>query len=126
MFCVGPYSFAPWRVAISGFYKRLDCRSIGSAGRKPVVFDDTCYFLPCGSRQDAAVLADLLNSKAATGFFRYLIFWDAKRPITAQVLANLGLRLLAEETGVALPEWSKVPHNLTFCSTRRTAPHPNQ
>ena len=74
------------------------------------------YFLPCRIRQNAALLTDLLNSKAATGFLRSLIFWDAKRPITAQVLANLNLGLLAEETGVALPEWSTIPHNLTLFS----------
>ena len=30
VFGVGPYSFAPWKVAISGFYKRLDFRCVRS------------------------------------------------------------------------------------------------
>ena len=67
------------------------------------------YFLPCRTRQNAALLTDPFNSKAATGFLRSLIFWDAKPPITAQVLVNLDLGLLAEETGVALPERSANP-----------------
>lgn len=46
VFGVGPYSFAPWKVAISGFYKRLEFRCIGPVDDKPVVLDDTCYFLP--------------------------------------------------------------------------------
>ncbi len=106
VFGVGPYSFAPWKVAISGFYKRLDFRCVGPYGAKPVVLDDTCYFLPCQTEHDAKLLAKLLNSKAARGFFRSFIFWDAKRPITAQLLANLDLRMLAAEAGVSLPAGS--------------------
>ena len=75
------------------------------------------YFLLCRTRQNAALLTDPLNSKAATGFLRSLMFWDAKRPISAQVLVNLDLGLLAEETGVALPEWSANPQYLTLFST---------
>lgn len=105
IFGVGPYSFAPWKVAISGFYKRLDFRSIGPTDGKPVMLDDTCYFLPCETRHDATVLAKLLNSDAANGFLRSAIFWDTKRPITAQALTNLNLSRLADEARVRLPEW---------------------
>ena len=48
-------------------------------------------------------LAKLLNSEAAKGFFRSLVFWDAKRPITAQLLSSLDLGILAEEAGGTLP-----------------------
>ena len=40
VFGVGPYSFAPWKVAISGFCKRLDFRCIGPVADKPVLLDD--------------------------------------------------------------------------------------
>ena len=106
VFGVGPYSFSPWKVAISGFYKRLDFRCVGPFEGKPVVFDDTCYFLPCQTEHDAKLLAELLNSKTARGFFRSFIFWDAKRPITAQLLTSLDLRVLAAEVGVSLPAGS--------------------
>ncbi len=105
VFGVGAYSFAPWKVATSGFYKCLDFRCVGPVEGKPVVFDDTCYFLPCRAEHDAKLLAELLNSKAAKSFFRSLIFWDAKRPITAQLLAGLDLDILAKEAGVTLPAW---------------------
>ena len=114
VFGVGPYSFAPWKVAISGFYKRLDFRCIGPVEDKPVVFDDTCYFLPCQTEHDAKLLTELLNSKAAKGFFHSLIFWDAKRPITVQLLASLDLRILAKETGASLPAWSETPQEPTL------------
>lgn len=109
VFGVGPYSFAPWKVATSGFYKRLDFRCIGPVEGRPVVLDDTCYFLPCWNESDATALADLLNSHAARAFFRSFIFWDSKRPITAQLLASLDLRKLARETGVDLPTLADAP-----------------
>lgn len=50
IFGVGEYSFALWKVAISGFYKRLVFTVVGPVEDKPTVFDDTSYFLPCDSR----------------------------------------------------------------------------
>ena len=105
IFGTGPYTFAPWKVAISGFYKRLDFQCVGPVHGRPVAFDDTCYFLPCRNEEDARLLAGLLNSDPARGFFRSFVFWDAKRPITAQILGCLDLRILAEEAGVSLPVW---------------------
>ena len=112
VFGVGPYSFAPWKVAISGLYKRLEFRCIGPVDDKPVVLDDTCYFLPCDTQEDANTLAGLLNSDAAKGFLGAFIFWDEKRPITSNLLASIDLRVLAEEAGVSLPSWSDNPDQL--------------
>jgi hypothetical protein len=113
MFGIGPYTFAPWKVATSGFYKRLDFRCVGPVGGKPVVLDDTCYFLPCRTEPDARILCELLNSDAARGFFRSFVFWDAKRPITAQLLASLDLGKLAQASGVRLPAWSDASQSAT-------------
>jgi len=99
IFGVGDYSFALWKVAISAFYKSLEFRVIGPVEQKPVVFDDTCYFIGCGSEAEANCLAKLLNSKTANDFFRSFIFWDAKRPITIALLNSLDLLALAEELG---------------------------
>lgn len=106
MFGVGTYTFAAWKVAISGFYKRLDFRCVGPCDERPVVLDDTCYFLPCRTRQDAEALERLLNSQEANGFFRSLVFWDAKRPITARLLSSLDLGAVAQDAGIPLPSWS--------------------
>ncbi len=109
VFGIGPYSFAPWKVAVSGFHKRLEFRCIGPVDGKPVMLDDTCYFLPCQTELDARLLAELLNSETAIGFFRSFIFWDTKRPITAQLLAGLDIEKLAEEAHVSLPLWTDDP-----------------
>ncbi|RLC86741.1 MAG: SAM-dependent DNA methyltransferase [Chloroflexi bacterium] len=99
IFGVGAYSFSPWKVAISGLYKKLHFAVVGPHAGKPVVLDDTCYFIPCQSEKEARYLAELLNSEAAKEFFKSFIFWDAKRPITANILKRLSLVALARELG---------------------------
>ncbi len=95
IFGVGEYTFALWKVAISGLYKRLSFKKIGPCENRPVVFDDTCYFFPCKSEEEAEEITCLLNSDVAQEFFSAFIFWDAKRPITAQLLNRLSLVELA-------------------------------
>jgi hypothetical protein len=99
VFGVGDYSFSPWKVAISGLYKRLRFRVLGPIHGKPVVLDDTCYFVPCQSVEESEFLLSLLNSEMANDFLNSLIFWDTKRPITADVLRQLDLAALADELG---------------------------
>ncbi len=94
VFGIGKYSFAPWKVAISGFYKKLKFNVIGSYANKPIVLDDTCYFLSFETKIEADEVCDLLNSKAGQEFFRAFVFWDAKRPITVEILQKLNLNKL--------------------------------
>jgi len=101
VFGVGDYTFMPWKVAISGFYKELAFVLVGPSGGKPVVLDDTCYFLPCETREAADLLLSLLNTEAARQFLNAFVFWDAKRPITADLLRKLALRKVASEVGVS-------------------------
>lgn len=97
IFGVGDYSFAPWKVAISGFYKRLNFSLVPPINNKPVMFDDTVYFLPCSSEKEAGFLLGLLNSELAMKIFNSLVFWDDKRPITIDVLKRVNLQALARE-----------------------------
>jgi hypothetical protein len=99
VFGVGPYTFAPWKVAISGFYKKLHFVKIGPIDGKPVVFDDTIYFLPCWSEEEASFLETLLRSEAAQAFFHSMIHWDEKRPITVEILRRLSIHKLAAILG---------------------------
>jgi len=99
IFGVGDYSFAPWKVVISGLCKRLHFVAIGSYSGKPVVVDDTCYFISCQAKEEAEYLAGLLNCEVAQEFFAAFVFWDDKRPITVEVLSKLDLLALARETG---------------------------
>jgi hypothetical protein len=99
IFGIGPYSFAPWKVAISGLYKNLDFVQVAPFQGRPVVLDDTCYFFPCRSQEECNLLYELVTSEPAREFLSAFIFWDAKRPITAQLLNLLDLRALARVLG---------------------------
>jgi predicted RNA methylase len=94
MFGVGPYSFAPAKVAISGFARELRFAVVGRSGGKAVVFDDVCTFLPCRTVREARRVAAALHARPAQEFLRSLIFWDAKRPVTVDVLQQLNLTAL--------------------------------
>lgn len=99
IFGVGDYTFAPWKVAISGLYKKLEFTIVGNRGGKPIVLDDTACFLPCRSAPEAEYIAGLLNSPEARDFLTAYLFWDAKRPITVDVLKRLSLPRLARQLG---------------------------
>ena len=89
IFGVGPYTFTPWKVAISGLYKSLNFQVVGPVGESPVVFDDTVYCLPFETKEQAVEAHRKLTSKDAVRYFEAFIFWDAKRPITASLLRRL-------------------------------------
>jgi hypothetical protein len=99
IFGVGPYSFSPWKIAISGFYKHLRFSIVGPIVGKPAVFDDTVYFLSCASEKEAIFLEQMLNSNPARQFYESLVCWSDKRPITVDLLKRLSLRNLAEHLG---------------------------
>lgn len=96
IFGIGEYSFAPWKVAISGFYKRLRFSVIGPHDEQPVMLDDTCYFLPFSNEVEARTTADALKSDLAADFFRGRVFWDAKRPINKSMLQKLAREKLLQ------------------------------
>jgi len=95
IFGVGRYSFLPWKTAISGLYKDARFTLIGPRENKPVMLDDTCYFLSFRSPEEAHFVLRLLNSGIARRFLDALIFRDNKRPITASLLNRLSLKALA-------------------------------
>lgn len=100
IFGVGDYSFSPWKVAIAGLYKKLEFVKVAPFQGRPVVLDDTCYFFSCQSEQECNVLYELVQSDLAREFWSAFVFWDAKRPITAQVLNLLDFAALARTTGM--------------------------
>lgn len=97
VFGVGEYAFAPWKVAISGFYRSLKFRVVQPLSKRVVVLDDTSYFLPCWSWEEVNFVSDILNSVAAQEFLGSIVFWEEKRPITVDLLKKLSLRKLSAE-----------------------------
>jgi hypothetical protein len=97
VFGIGDYAFTPWKIAIAGLYKKLEFRLVGPYRRKPVLFDDTTYFLPCPSREIAEDVLEILNSERVQQFFLSQVFWDEKRPITSDLLNRLDISRLLRE-----------------------------
>lgn len=88
MFGIGEYSFAPYKVAVSGFYK-TPVFSLLHNNEKPVMLDDTCYFLSFYSYNFAYVAMLLLNDNKTQKFLRSITFLDSKRPYTKKLLQRL-------------------------------------
>ncbi len=109
IFGVGDYSFTDWKVAICSLYKRLIFAAVGPCDGKPVIFDDTVYFLPCRTENEARTLCDLLNSEKAQSFFSTYIFWDSKRPITASLLSKIDIGKLASIYGKTIESAGNLP-----------------
>lgn len=91
MFGVGAYTFSPWKVAVSGLHKTPEFRVVGPFEGKPVVLDDTSYFVTLESEPDAILTAAILRSPTAQALLKSLVFPDSKRPITKRILQRVDL-----------------------------------
>ena len=100
VFGIGDYAFSHWKVAISGLYKNIHFNAIGPYEGKPIMLDDTCYFISCKNEKEAVFISQLLNSPISIDFIHSLVFFDAKRPVTIDVLKRIDLRKLATKLGV--------------------------
>jgi hypothetical protein len=105
LFGIGDYSFASWKAAVSGLRRAPRFAVVGPMNGKPVMFDDTCYFLPFEDACEARVVAEVLNSRECQVFLASLTFTDSKRPITVELLQRLNIRAIAEDAGWA-DKWS--------------------
>ncbi len=99
VFGIGRYSFAPWKVAISGLYKSFRFVVVPPIDDRPVMIDDTCYSIPCHTEAETNLLFELLSSEPAIEFLSSLVFTDSKRPITIDVLRRLSIVEVARYLG---------------------------
>ncbi len=94
MFGIGPYTFSPWKVAVCSLWKETRFRLLPPSSGKPVLCDDTSYFLPCDSPMQAALVVELLHSEPARNLLKSLVFVDAKRVVTKKLLQRIDLRAI--------------------------------
>jgi len=106
IFGIGEYSFRPWKIAISGMYKKIDFVLVPPFKQKPTMFDDTINFLSFNSLEEATFIYNLLKSKSVLEFLDSMIFWDAKRPITTKILNKINFYEVAKELKL-LKEYKK-------------------
>jgi hypothetical protein len=95
IFGIGDYSFKPYKVAISGLYKTFHFTLIMPQDDKPVMLDDTCYFIGFEKIEYAAYSLILLNSEMVLQFLKSVIFLDAKRAFTKEMLMRINLMEVA-------------------------------
>lgn len=106
MFGIGDYSYSKYKVGVSGFYKLPLFSVLSSPDGKPVMTDDTSYFI-CFDTYDMAYVAMLiLNSERVQNFLKSIAFIDAKRPYTKKVLRRL--------------DFSKICKALSYNDLKRT------
>ena len=116
IFGIGDYSFAKYKVGISGFYKEPIFALI--YGNYPIMMDDTCYFLGFENFQDAYITAALLNCKECISFIKSIAFLDSKRPYTKDVLKRINILGIAETVGYkAIIEFRNFTNNFSITQT---------
>ncbi len=99
IFGVGEYSFSPYKIAISGLYKNPDFSLVTPINNRPVMLDDSCYLLGLNSQKRALILLALLNSDLVRNFLESIVFIDAKRPYTKNILMRMDLLQVAVSIG---------------------------
>ena len=101
MFGIGDYSYAQYKVGVSGFYKKPLFSVLTSDDKKPVMTDDTSYFI-CFPTYDTAYTAMLLlNSERVQQFLLTIAFLDAKRPFTKKVLERIDFHKILQSVHVS-------------------------
>jgi hypothetical protein len=96
IFGIGEYSFKPYKVAISGLYKKPNFCLVFPIGDKPVMLDDTCYCLSFDTLNDAFFTWVLLNVDKVKKFLSSIVFLDSKRPYTKEVLMRINILKLVD------------------------------
>jgi len=95
IFGIGDYSFKPYKVAISGLYKTFHFTLVLPQNNKPVMLDDTCYFIGFERIEFAVYAHILLNHKITEEFLKSITFSDAKRVFTKDLLMRLDMQKIA-------------------------------
>lgn len=94
IFGVGDYSFKPFKVCVSGFYKEPIFSLAFREDKKPIMLDDTCYFIGFDNYKEALITTILLNSDIVQNFLKSIAFLDAKRPYTKEILMRIDFKEL--------------------------------
>ena len=92
IFGIGNYSFANYKVAISGLYKSTHFTLVSPNDSKPIMLDDTCYFIGFGQLKLAQIAHYLVNSELVQKFLKSIIFSDSKRSINKDTLMRMDFK----------------------------------
>ncbi|MCM1332947.1 MAG: SAM-dependent methyltransferase [Bacteroides sp.] len=102
IFGVGDYSFKPYKIIVSALYKDIRFTLVSEHNGKPVMIDDTCYQLDFNTLDEATIIYKALTSHEIQSLLRSIIFLDAKRVVTKELLMRLDLVKYCQEKGLIL------------------------
>jgi hypothetical protein len=97
IFGIGNYTFKPFKIGVSGFYKKLNFCLIKPQDEKPVILDDTSYFLFFDTLMEAFFTWTFLNFPDVREFISSIVFINEKRPYKKEVLMRLNYAKLIEK-----------------------------
>lgn len=138
IFGIGDYSFKPYKVAISGLYKTYHFTLVLPQNDKPIMLDDTCYFIGFDKIEFAVYAIILLNYSKTEDFLKSITFSDAKRVFTKDLLMRLDLLNISKtitqkeieeqiiylnkkySLGVQLSEWDSFINEITPKQEKQT------
>lgn len=89
IFGIGDYSFAKYKIGISGLYKSTHFTLVSPDDLKPIMLDDTCYFIGFDELKMAQIAHCLVNSDLVQFFLKSIIFSDSKRSINKDILMRI-------------------------------------
>lgn len=91
MFGIGEYSYSKYKVGVSGFYKKPLFSLLYNENNteKPIMLDDTSYFISFDDYDVAYVCMLMLNGEKVQKFLYSISFKDAKRPYTKKILQRI-------------------------------------
>jgi len=98
IFGIGDYAFKPFKIGISGFHKEPKFSLVFPIDNKPVMLDDTSYYLSFDDPNEAFFTWILLNSEDMKNFLYSITFLDSKRPFTKTILMRINIQKLLKET----------------------------
>ncbi len=78
IFGIGDYSFKPYKVAIAGMYKSTTFSLVKPIDNKPVMLDDTCYFIGFETLVEAEITQILLNKEITQDFIQSIAIKNPK------------------------------------------------
>ncbi len=99
IFGIGDYSFSKYKIGLSGFYKEPNFSFLSSD--KPVMVDDTCYFIGTNNKHFSMILFVLLDSDCVYSFLKTISFKNSKRPFTKDVLQRIDLLKILESVSMS-------------------------
>ncbi|NOZ60820.1 MAG: N-6 DNA methylase [Calditrichaeota bacterium] len=97
IFGIGEYSFKPYKIAISGLYKKPFFALLLPDNNKPIMLDDTCYFLGFDDLETALFTWCILTDEVTFELLNSIAFLEAKRPYTKEILMRIAINKIAQD-----------------------------